>query len=114
MLKGIFKKEKEEKEIERVDDFVEFPIDFSEKKERMNIVIERLDDFTDTDRIVRKVRGGSIAIVSIKGLKEKSMDELKHAISKFRTSVAVFDGDIVGVAHEWVILTPPTARVHRG
>jgi len=110
----IFKKQEQKQAEPQIEEFTEIPLDLEEKQDHMKIVIEKLDDFTDTDRIIRKVRSGAVTIVSIKGIKERSMDELKHAISKFKTSVTVFNGDIVGVGDEFVILTPSTAKVHRG
>lgn len=114
MLGKLFKREKsEEAPPLETEELTELPVDYSERKERLAIVIERLDDFTDTDRIIRKARSGQVVFVSIRGLRDKSMDELKHAISKFKTSVSVFNGDIVGVGDEFVILTPAGARIHR-
>ncbi|MBI4170481.1 MAG: cell division protein SepF [Candidatus Aenigmarchaeota archaeon] len=109
----IFKKEEQQNE-PQLEEFTELPLDLEQKQEHLKIMIEKLDDFTDTDRIIRKVRGGAIVIVGIKGIKERSMDELKHAISKFKTAVSVANGDIVGVGDEFVVLTPSTARIHRG
>lgn len=108
-----FKKDQQQSE-PQLEEFTELPIDLDQKQEQMKIVIEKLEDFTDTDRIIRKARSGCIVIVGIKGIKERSMDELKHAISKFKTSAAVFNGDIVGVGDEFVIITPSTAKINRG
>ena len=113
-LFGKFFKKDEPQTEPQLEEFTELPIDLEDKQEHMKVVIEKLDDFTDTDRIIRKVRTGSIAVVNIKGMKERSMDELKHAISKFKTAVSMFNGDIVGVGDEFVILTPGTAKIHRG
>ena len=110
----IFRKEQQAQTEPQLEEFTELPLDLDQKQEHMKIIIEKLDDFTDTDRIIRKMRSGSIIIVNIRGIKERSMDELKHAISKFKTSVASAEGDIVGVGDEFVILTPSTARIHRG
>ena len=113
-LFGKFFKKEEPQNEPQIEEFTELPLDLEQKQEHMKIIIEKLEDFTDTDRIIRKVRSGAIVIVAIKGIKERSMEELKHAISKFKTSVSVFNGDIVGVGDEFVILTPSTARIHRG
>ncbi len=112
-LFGKFFRKEEPQNEPQIEEFTELPIDLDQKQEHMKIMIEKLEDFTDTDRIIRKVRTGAIVIVAIRGIKERSMDELKHAISKFKTSVAVFNGDIVGVGDEFVILTPATAKIHR-
>lgn len=104
---------KGEEEEPDLDDFQELPLDL-EDKERTRVMIEKLESFIDTDRIIRKARAGNIVVVGIKDIRERSTDELKHSISKMKTSVAVFNGDIAGVGEEWLLITPPTARIHRG
>ena len=106
------KKEEEEKEV-RLDEFHEIPMEMDDQT-RTKVMIEKLDGVIDVDRIVRKAPSGNIVIVGIKDIRERSLDELKHSISKMKTSVAMFNGDIAGVGEEWLILTPSSARIHRG
>lgn len=113
MVFGLFRKKKEAEEDVRLDEFHEIPMDMDDQT-RTKVMIEKLDGVIDVDRIVRKARSGNIVIVGIKDVRERSMDELKHSISKMKTSVAMFNGDIAGVGEEWLILTPSSARIHRG
>ena len=79
----------------------------------MNVMIDKLTMLADADRVIKKVRSGNIVIARIKELREQNVDELKHAISKIRTSVTMWNGDIAGVGEEWLIVTPSTAKIQR-
>lgn len=79
----------------------------------MNVMIDKVTMLADADRIIKKVRSGNIVIARIKELREQNVDELKHAISKIRTSVTMWNGDIAGVGEEWLIVTPSTAKIQR-
>lgn len=97
---------------EKVEDFTELPID-SEPSEKMKVMIEKIESLSDADRVIKKVRTGGIVIARIKELKEQNVDELKHCISKIKTSCAVFQGDLAGVGDEWLLITPPSVRINR-
>ena len=107
---GRFLKKKESEP--QAEELTELPVD-EEQMPMSNVVIEKLESLSDTDRIIKKVRSGNIAIVRMKELKEQNLDELKHAISKMRTSCSMFNGDIAGVGEEWLIVTPSTAKIRR-
>ncbi len=96
----------------KVDEFTEIPIE-ANQPEKVKIMIERIDTLSDTDRIIKKVRSGNIVIARIKDMKENNLDELKHSISKLKTSTTVFQGDIAGVGDEWLLITPSTVRINR-
>lgn len=95
-----------------VEEFTEIPMDV-EQPEKVKIMIERLDSLADTDRIIKKVRTGNVVIAKIKDLKENNLDELKHSISKIKTSCMVFQGDIAGVGDEWLLVTPSSVKINR-
>ncbi len=106
----LFKKKQEETQPEEL---TELPVQ-EEEAPYTRVMIDKLDSLSDCDRIVRKVRSGNIVIARMKDLKEQNIDELKHAISKIRTSCSMFNGDIAGVGDEWLIVTPSTAKIQRG
>jgi SepF-like predicted cell division protein (DUF552 family) len=81
--------------------------------EKLSIQVERMNTYEDSDRIQRKVREGLILLVKIKNLREKDMNELKRAIARVRKTCIAMDGDIAGIGNDWIIVTPPKARVHR-
>ena len=80
---------------------------------KIGIRIEKLSDFSDTERIVRHLRMGSIVFLKIRDLREKDMGELKRAIDKLKKTVLANNGEIVGVESDWVILAPEYATVER-
>ena len=99
---------------EEVEEYVELPEETGpEEEKQVKILVEKLESFVDVDRLLKKVREGNIVIAGIKELKDSNMDELKHSISKMRTVCQSFDGDIVGVGDEWLIISPSNARVVR-
>lgn len=97
----------------QVEELAELPAP-EEQGAQTQIMIEKIEMLSDADRIIKKVRSGNIVVARIKELKEQNMDELKHAISKIRTSSSVWNGDIAGVGDEWIIVTPSSARIRRG
>lgn len=107
----IFKKKEEE--APPAEQLTELPVQ-EEEAPFTRVMIDRIDSLSDCDRIVKKVRSGNIVIARMKDLKEQNVDELKHAISKIRTSCSMFNGDIAGVGDEWLIVTPSTAKIQRG
>ncbi|MCD6591245.1 MAG: cell division protein SepF [Candidatus Aenigmarchaeota archaeon] len=95
------------------EEFVEVGIAESPRPGKIGIVIEKLNDFSDTDRILKSVRNGSLVFLKIKGLREKDLGELKRAVEKLKRTVLAQNGDIVGVEQEWLILAPEHAKVLR-
>ena len=112
MFSRFFKKRPQTSASEGVEEFSEIPIEV-EQPEKVKIMIEKLESLADTDRIIKKVRTGNIVIARMKDLKENNLDELKHSISKIKTSCLVFQGDIAGVGDEWLLVTPSTVKINR-
>jgi SepF-like predicted cell division protein (DUF552 family) len=109
----LFKKREEGTGAEGAEELTELPVP-EEPVSQTQIMIEKIEMLSDADRIIKKVRSGNIVIARIKELKEQNLDELKHAISKIRTSTTVWNGDIAGVGDEWIIVTPSSAKIKRG
>ncbi len=112
MFNRFFKKRQPEVE-ENIEEFTELPPE-TDTVAKTNIVIEKIEGLADADRIIKKVRTGSVVIARIKELREQNVDELKHCISKIKTSAAVFQGDLAGVGDEWLLVTPPSVNINRG
>lgn len=97
-----------------VEEYVEVGVMDGEKTPgKISIMIEKLNDFSDTDRILKAVREGSIVFLKIKGLKEKDIGELKRSVDKLRKTITANSGDIAGIEQDWLCITPEFARVHR-
>ena len=110
LFSRFFRKE-EKKELEP-EEIAEVP-ELQEEASPVTIVVDKLDSYAACDRILRKVKTNHIVIAKIKELKESNMDELKQAVNRLKTSVALWDGDIAGVGEEWLIITPKNAKVQR-
>ncbi|MFH0829757.1 MAG: cell division protein SepF [Candidatus Aenigmatarchaeota archaeon] len=80
---------------------------------KVPIKVDKIEDFSDSDRIQKHIRDGSIVIVKIKALKEKDLSELKRAIDKLRKTCVATNGDIAGIDEDWIILTPSFAHIAR-
>ena len=80
---------------------------------KIGIKIDKLTDFSDTERVLKDVRDGSIVFLKIKALKDKDMGELKRSIERLKRTVLAQNGDIVGIEQDWLILTPESAIVHK-
>ena len=112
MFNRFFKKRQPEVE-EKIEEFTELPQE-GEQGPKVSVVIEKIEGLADADRIIKKVRTGSVVIARIKELREQNVDELKHCISKIKTSAAVFQGDLAGVGEEWLLITPSSVSINRG
>ena len=80
---------------------------------KIPIRVDKIEDFSDSDRIQRTIREGSIVLVKIKSLKDKDLSELKRAIDKLRKTCVALNGDIAGIDEDWIILTPSFAHIAR-
>jgi len=80
---------------------------------KIPIKVDKLEDFSDSDRIQKIIRDGSIVLVKIKALRGKDISELKRAIDKLRKTCIAVNGDIAGIDEDWIILTPAYAHVAR-
>jgi len=113
-FRKIFAKRPEESE-EEAETYVEVNVMDSQERKTgtMGIRIEKLTEFSDTDRILKHIRKGSVIFLKIKDLREKDMGELKRAVDKLKKTVIANNGDIAGVESDWLILTPEYAAVER-
>lgn len=112
LFSRLFGKKEEKQEEIRDEELAEVP-EFHEPDARISIQIDRLDSYAACDRILRKIKANSIVIAKIKELRDSNMDELKQSISRLKTSVFSWDGDIAGVGGEWLIITPRHAKIQR-
>ena len=80
---------------------------------KIPIKIDRMEDFSDSDRIQKLIRDGSVVLIKIRKLKEKDLSELKRAVDKLRKTCVAMNGDIAGIDEDWIICTPAFAHVAR-
>jgi SepF-like predicted cell division protein (DUF552 family) len=80
---------------------------------KIPIKIDKMEDFSDSDRIQKLIRDGSVVLVKIKKLKEKDLSDLKRAVDKLRKTTVAMNGDIAGIDEDWIIVTPAFAHIAR-
>ena len=95
------------------EEFIEITTE-GEDRGRMNIRIENLQDYRDVEGVQRLLREGNIVFLRIKKLKERDLGELKRSVERLRRTSVAMNGDIIGVDEDYLILTPPSAKIHRG
>jgi len=99
---------------ERQPDFVELDTSAFNESAGVTVRIETLKDLMDTDRIQYLLREGNIVFLNMGGLRRRDLSELKRSVEKLKKTCAAMDGDIIGVDEDFLILTPKSARIHRG
>lgn len=95
------------------EDYVEVEQPVEEIKGQLPVEIEHLDSYTDSDRIQKKLREGTVLLVRMKELKAKDAEELKRAVDKIRKTCLAINGDIAGLSEDWLLATPQAAKIHR-
>ena len=80
---------------------------------KIGIRIESLSEFSETEKVLRFLREGSIVMLKIKTLKEKDLSELKRAVERLKRTILAQNGDLVGVEQYWLLLVPEHVTVHR-
>jgi SepF-like predicted cell division protein (DUF552 family) len=114
-IKGIARKGMEDsQDIEQKEEYFEVNVgDKAGKQGKISIVIEKLNDFSDTERVLKAIRNGSIVFLRIKNLKEKDLGELKRSVERLKKAIMANNGDIAGIEEDWLVLTPEYANVER-
>lgn len=107
--KTVIKKEDEE-------EFIELePEELHKKSAKIYIKYFILTDFADIKPVIDSLREGyTIALMKIKPLKDKDMNELKRAINKVKRTCEAIDGEIVGIDEDWIIAVPNFVEVYKG
>jgi SepF-like predicted cell division protein (DUF552 family) len=108
--KTVIKKEGNEEE------FIELePETMHSKSAKVFVKYFILTDFADIKPVIDSLREGyTIALIKIKPLKDKDMNELKRAISKVKRTCEAIDGEIVGIDEDWIIAVPNFIEVYKG
>jgi hypothetical protein len=109
VFESIFRKgEPEERE-----EFIEIETEGDDRR-RINVRIENLNDYRDVEEVQKLLREGNIIFLRMKKLKERDLGELKRCIERLRKTSIAMNGDIIGIDEDYLVLTPPFARIHRG
>ena len=98
------------------DDFIELePEELHKKSAKIFVKYFILTDFADIKPVIDSLREGyTIALLKIRPLKDKDMNELKRAINKVKRTCEAIDGEIVGIDEDWIIAVPNFIEVFKG
>ncbi len=67
----------------------------------------------DVETVKQEVKSGNILILKVSPLAEKSLDDVKEAISQLIEFTQTLGGDIARLGEERIVITPPTVRIWR-
>ncbi len=97
------------------EEYLEIDLDSEKPKENKVIVkLFGLKQYEDVNDILTALRDGyTIAVIDIKGLRQKDSIELKRAVSKIKKTVDALEGTIAGFGENIVIATPSFAKVYK-
>jgi hypothetical protein len=110
VFESIFRKEEPS---ENKEEFIEIQTE-GEDRGKSSIRIETLQDYRDVEEVQKHLREGNIVFLRMKKLKERDLGELKRCVERLRRTVTAMNGDIIGVDEDYLILTPPSAKIYRG
>jgi SepF-like predicted cell division protein (DUF552 family) len=98
------------------EEFIELePNEMKKKAAKIFVKYFVLTDFADIKSVIDALREGyTIALLKIKPLKDKDMNELKRAINKVKRTVDAIDGEVVGIDEDWIIAVPNFIEVYKG
>lgn len=113
-IKRIFSKKPSFEELEGEESYLEVDTESAEERKIM-IRPFSVENFEDTKSILDALREGrTIALVNIKPIKDKDMVELKRVVAKLKKTTDALTGEIAGFGEDYLILTPPFARIYKG
>jgi SepF-like predicted cell division protein (DUF552 family) len=72
-----------------------------------------LRSLSDIDGIKNEVRSGTILIVKVSPLADKSIEDVKKAVNDLCEFIKTIDGDIARLGEERVVVTPSGVRIWR-
>ncbi|MBS7648320.1 MAG: cell division protein SepF [Candidatus Bathyarchaeia archaeon] len=70
-----------------------------------------LHSLDDLEKIKSEVKSGNILIIKVEPLAEKSIEDVKRAISELSEFVESIGGDIARLGEERIVLTPPNVQI---
>ena len=99
---------------EAEQEYVELDTSASQQSKKILVKTFILNSFEDVKEVLDGIRDGSIiAIVNIRNLKDKDMNELKRAVSKLKKTTDAISGDLAGVGDDYIVVTPSFAKIYR-
>jgi len=94
------------------EDFTEISKQEIEKAE-IRVIVENLECFSDIDRIIKDAELGYIIFVYTVGMREKSVDELEHAIIKIKEGCSKFKSQVFFADDDWLLIIPENMKIEK-
>jgi len=102
--------------VDGTDDQVEDYVMLEGRKysQKLQVKTFALTEFEDIKKISKCVREGqSVVLLDLKPLKEKDIIDLKRSVNKLKAVTQEVQGDIAGLAGDWIVMTPGGIDVER-
>lgn len=98
------------------EDFIQIDSNADLNKQRAKVMVKpyAIEDFSDIKQVIDDLRDGyTIALVNIRGLRDKDLVELKRAVNKLKKTTDAMEGDIAGFSEDILVITPSFAQIYR-
>jgi SepF-like predicted cell division protein (DUF552 family) len=96
------------------NEYLEIDLDQHEKEQKIIVKLFILKQYEDVNDILNTLRDGyTIAVMDIKGLRQKDPIELKRAVAKIKKTTDALEGNIAGFGENIIIVTPSFAKIHK-
>jgi len=97
------------------EDFLEVePERQTSDRKKVTVKPYAVRDFSDIKEPLDDLREGyTVALINIRGIKERDVLELKRVVNKLKKTCDAIDGDIAGFGEDWLVATPGFAKVFR-
>lgn len=70
-----------------------------------------LNNDADAELVIKEVRRGNLALVSIADLNKRNKAKLKELLSRIKSEIRALDGDVAGISAERVLVTPSKIKI---
>lgn len=98
------------------ENYLEVDLGQHDEKQLSKVLVKLfvLKEYNDVNEILNSLRDGyTIAIIDIRGLRQKDSIELKRAVSKVKKTIDALEGSIAGFGENILIATPSFATISK-
>lgn len=81
------------------------------QKTDIHVTVEDLECFSDVDRVVKDAEKGYTIFVYTVGMREKSIDELEHAVVRIREGCEKVNSQVYFADEDWLIVLPKNMKL---
>ncbi len=114
-IKELFSKLSGKVPVKEEQEFIEIEPEEVGRTAKVYVRYFVLNEFADIKPVIEALREGyTIALVKIRPLKEKDINELKRAIEKIKRTIQAIEGEVVGVDEDWLLAVPNFVEVYKG